>query len=150
MLTVNELMTVNPFTVTPETSLRRIVEVMNMEGCRHLPVVDDGQLVGIITDRDVRLVLNSPLSLSAAWPDDRLLEEIGAEGIMTTDPITVTPETAAAKAAELLSIYKFGALPVVADNHKGSKLLVGIVTVTDFSSYFQKSKALLTIEAEPV
>ena len=150
MLTVNELMTVNPFTVAPETSLRRIVEVMNLEGCRHLPVVDGETLVGIITDRDVRLVLNSPLVLSAAWPDDKLLDEIGAEGIMTADPVTVTPETTAAKAAGLLSIYKFGALPVVADNDDGAKLLVGIVTVTDFLTYFQNSKAIVTIEGEQV
>lgn len=148
MLTVNELMTVNPFTVTPETSLRRIIEVMKLEGCRHLPVVDGESLVGIITDRDVRLVLNSPLVLSAAWPDDKLLDEIGAEGIMTTDPVTVTPDTAAAQAAKLLSIYKFGALPVVADNDNGAKLLVGIVTVTDFLTYFQNSKAIVTIEGE--
>ena len=150
MLTVNELMTVNPFTVTPETSLRRIIEVMNLEGCRHLPVVDNGRLVGIITDRDVRLVMNSPLVLSAAWPDDRLMDEIGAEGIMTADPVTVTPETLAAKAAKLLSIYKFGALPVVANNDNGAKLLVGIVTVTDFLTYFQNSKAIITIDDEKV
>lgn len=150
MLTVNELMTVNPFTVTPETSLRRIIEVMNLEGCRHLPVIDDDNLVGIITDRDVRLVRNSPLVLDTVQLDDKLLDNTYAEGIMTADPILVTPETPATKAAELLRLYKFGALPVVADSCNGTKLLVGIVTITDFLAYFQQGDPVLTREGEVI
>lgn len=141
MLTVNDIMTVNPYTLAPEMSLREIIRMMKEEGCRHLPVVDDGKLVGIVTDRDVRLVLNSPLVLHARWPDDDLLDEVAAEGIMTTDPVTVTPDTPAAKAAEILSIYKFGALPVVENHKSGSKTLVGIVTVTDFLNHFQEKRS---------
>lgn len=141
MLTVNDIMTVNPYTLSPEMPLREIIRMMKEEGCRHLPVVDEGKLVGIVTDRDVRLVMNSPLILNAHWPDDTLLDEVAAEGIMTPDPVTVTPNTPAAKAAEILSIYKFGALPVVANHKGGSKLLVGIVTVTDFLAHFQEKRA---------
>lgn len=140
MLTVNDIMTVNPYTLAPEMTLREILRMMKEEGCRHLPVVDEDKLVGIVTDRDVRLVLNSPLVLHARWPDDELLDEVAAEGIMTTDPVTVTPDTPAAKAAEILSIYKFGALPVVANHKNGSKTLVGIVTVTDFLTHFQEKR----------
>jgi len=127
MLTVNDLMTVDPLTITPDTSLRRIFELMKREGCRQLPVVDGDRVVGIVTDRDIRLVMNSPIVLHERWQDEELLDKVAAEGVMTPNPITVSPDTPAYKAAEMLSTYKFGALPVVDD-----ETLVGIITVTDF------------------
>ncbi len=131
MLTVNELMTTIPNTVTPRSTLRQVIELMKTQNCRQLPVLDNGKLVGIITDRDVRLVMNSPLVLHGRWQDDQILDNVSAENCMTPDPMTVSPDTPAYHAANLLSIYKFGALPVV-DNGT----LVGIITVTDFLNYF--------------
>lgn len=131
MLTVNALMTVIPNTVTPATTIRQVIELMKTQSCRQLPVLDNGKLVGIITDRDVRLVMNSPLILHGRWQDDEILDNITAETCMTPDPMTVTPDTPAYQAANMLSSYKFGALPVV-DNGT----LVGIITVTDFLNYF--------------
>jgi acetoin utilization protein AcuB len=131
MLTVNDLMTVIPNTVTPGSTLRQVIELMKIQACRQLPVMDNGKLVGIITDRDVRLVMNSPLVMHGRWQDEEILDNITAENCMTPDPMTVTPETPAYQAASMLSSYKFGALPVV-DNGE----LVGIVTVTDFLNYF--------------
>lgn len=136
MLTVSDLMTVDPETIDPGTSLRHIIEVMKMEGCRHLPVLRDGKLVGIVTDRDVRLVMNSPIVLHGRWQDEELLNKVTAESCMTPNPITVTPDTPAYRAAEMLSIYKFGGLPVVDDGE-----LVGIITVTDFLDYLAAEKA---------
>jgi acetoin utilization protein AcuB len=131
MLTVNDLMTVIPNTVTPDTPLRQVIEVMKTEGCRQLPVLENGRIVGIITDRDIRLVMNSPIVLHGRWQDEELLDKVTAESCMTPNPMTVSPETPAYRAAGMLSIYKFGALPVVDDD-----VLVGIVTVTDFLDFF--------------
>lgn len=131
MIFVNDLMTVNPMTVAPDTPLRRIVETMRREGCRQLPVVDEDKLVGIVTDRDVRLVLNLPLMRHGRWQEKEMLDRLTAESCMTTDPITATPDTPAYRAAEMLGIYKFGALPVV-----DGERLVGIITVTDFLQAF--------------
>jgi len=131
MLTVNDLMTIIPNTVTPQTSLRHVIELMKTQYCRQLPVLDNGKLVGIITDRDVRLVMNSPLVLHGRWQDEEILDNITAENCMMPDPMTIGPDTPAYQAANMLSIYKFGALPVV-DNG----VLVGIITVTDFLNYF--------------
>jgi len=131
MLTVNDLMTIIPNTVTPQTTLRQVIDVMKTQACRQLPVLENGRLVGIITDRDVRLVMNSPLVLHGRWQDEEILDHVTAESCMTPDPMTVAPETPAYQAANMLSIYKFGALPVV-DNGA----LVGIITVTDFLNYF--------------
>jgi acetoin utilization protein AcuB len=131
MLTVNDMMTVVPDTITPTTPLRDIIGMMKSEGYRHLPIVDDGKLVGIITDRDIRLVMNSPMVLHERRQDEELIDTVTAEACMTSNPVTVSSDTPAYRAAEMLSIYKFGALPVVDDDK-----LVGIVTVTDFLDFF--------------
>ena len=116
MLTVNDLMTVDPQIVSPEESLAVVRGLLQIEDIRQVPVVEDGRLVGIVSERDVYLVQNSPL-----------FETISAESIMTKNPITVTPETPAFRAAEMLRSYKFGALPVL-----DGEALVGIISVSDF------------------
>lgn len=126
MLTVNELMTTTPQTVYPDTPLREAAALMVAENCRHMPVVDEtGALTGILTERDVRTAQHTAVF-------DHALTESG----MTRDPITVTPETSAQKAAELLNLHKISALPVVDQGQ-----LVGIVTVFDFLRYFAGTEA---------
>ena len=135
MLTVNDLMTIVPNTVTPDTPLRTVIGLMKSGGYRQIPVLDKGKLVGIITDRDVRLVMNSPMILHERTQDEQMMNQITVESCMTADPITVTPDTPAYRAAEILSLYKFGALPVVEED-----TLVGIITVTDYLTYFSNQK----------
>ena len=129
MLKVNDLMTVVPDVISPDTPLRDIIGMMKTEGYRHLPVVVDNKLVGIITDRDVRLVMNSPMVLHERRQDEDLLDKVTAESCMTPNPVTVSPETPAYRAAEILSMYKFGALPVVDGEN-----LVGIITCLLYTS----------------
>ncbi len=132
MLTVRDLMSTNPDTVRPDTPLRAVIQTMKLAGCRQLPVVDEhGHLVGIVTDRDIRLAMNSPMDLPDRGQEAELVISETAASCMTPDPITVSSDTPAYRAAEVLSTYKFGALPVV-DNDE----LVGIITVTDFLDRF--------------
>ena len=131
MLTVNDLMTAIPYTVASDTPLRHVIELMKTEGCRQFPVLENGELVGIVTDRDVRLVMNSPMVLHGPWQDEELLDRATARDCMTANPMTVGPDTPAYQAARMLSIYKFGALPVVDEG-----ILIGIITVTDFLDNF--------------
>ena len=139
MLTVSDLMTVNPDTVASDTPLREVIDLMKIECCRQLPVVDaTGRLAGIITDRDVRLAVNSPIVLHGRWQDEELIDTATANNCMTPDPITVSSTVPAYRAAEMLSAYKFGALPVV-DNDE----LVGIITVTDFLDRFASQQHLI-------
>ena len=135
-LSVADLMSRNPITVQPDTPLREVLNLMRRDDCRQLPVVDaNGSLVGIVTDRDVRLAMNSPLTLRERWQDTELLESVTAEGCMSADPVTVGADSPAYLAAEMLITYKFGALPVVeADS------LVGIISVTDFLQYFSEEQ----------
>lgn len=140
MLTTNDLMTIDPDTVTPTTSLRHVVALMNKNGNRQLLVVDDKKLVGIITDRDVRLAVNSPLLTDEPLERITLLDNFTAESCMTPDPKTVSPDTPIHTVAQILSAYKYGALPVVANDE-----LLGIITVTDLLN-----QMALIPEAEPI
>lgn len=134
--TVKDLMTPCPDTIHVGATLRAVLQRMKEDNCRQLPVLDDEQrLVGIITDRDVRLAMNSPLILRERWQDETLLDSLTAESCMTAEPITVAPETPAYQAAEMLATYKFGALPVL----DGSEL-AGILSVTDILRAFVKEQ----------
>ena len=126
MLTTNDLMTIDPETVTQDAPLREVVAVMNRANIRQVLVVDGRKLVGIVTDRDVRLAVNAPLTAEEPLERLELLNDYKAQDCMTPNPRSVTPETPIHKVAELLSMYKFGALPV----EKGEEL-IGIITVTD-------------------
>jgi len=143
MILVNDLMTVIPNSVTIDTPLRNLIGLMKAQGYRQLPVLDKGKLVGIVTDRDVRLVMNSPIVLHGRWQDEEILDKVTAESCMTPNPITVTPNTSAVKAAEMLSTYKFGAMPVVDDGE-----LVGIISVTDFLENFVNTNEETVVEGE--
>ncbi len=124
---VREVMTPDPLTVQPDDTLRTAQERMSECACRRLPVVDEnGRLVGIITDRDVRLALNSPLVLRERWQDDMLINQTTVEVCMTPDPVVVAPDSPLQDAADMLLQRKISGLPVVDDDR-----LVGIITVTD-------------------
>lgn len=134
MQNVHALMTGNPMTVEPETTLRELLAIMNTHGWRQVPVVRDGLLLGIVTDRDVRLAVNSPVLTEEEHLERAdLLEQLTVESCMTRDPVTVSPDQPAHEAADLMSVHKFGALPVVEEGR-----LVGIITSDDFLRYFAR------------
>ncbi|MDW8318869.1 MAG: CBS domain-containing protein [Anaerolineae bacterium] len=123
---VRDVMTRDPVTVGPEEPIGAALELMRVGRFRHLPVVEGDRLVGIITDRDLRLATNSPLVLREKWYSDFILESIKVKACMTSDPITVTPDTPLLDAALIIQERRFGSLPVV----EAGKL-VGILTETD-------------------
>jgi len=124
---VREVMTSDPITVQPDDTLRTAQERMVSCGCRRLPVIDESRrLVGIITDRDVRLALNSPLIMRERWQDDMLVTQTTVEVCMTPDPLTIGPQAPLQEAVALVMKRKISGLPVVEDQR-----LVGIITITD-------------------
>jgi acetoin utilization protein AcuB len=127
-LTVRDVMVTNPVTVRPHETARHAYQLMRDHRFRHLPVVEDGQLLGILSDRDLRPVLLSPTLARA---------RVGE--LMSEDPTTVGPEALVEEAASLLVVKKIGCLPVVADGR-----LVGIVTETDLLGVLVELLGLLT------
>ena len=140
MLTAKDLMTKNPDVVAPETSLGDVVAMMNRSGYRHRPVVDGEKLVGIITERDIRLAVNSPLLTEDMLLRIQMLNRYSVEDCMTRDPLTLTPDMPMPRIADLFVVYKYGALPVVEDD-----TLVGIVTVIDLLHYLAKQEELVAV-----
>ncbi len=125
---VKNLMTEDVVSLTRTQSIPLAESLMKMKRVRHLPVVDgDGKLVGLVTHRDL---LRAKLSeLSPMSEDERSSEELSipVSSIMQDSVWTVTPDTMANKAANMLRDHRFGCLPVVQEGK-----LVGILTEADF------------------
>ncbi len=132
---VKDAMAKDPFTIDPEAPLATAMDVMRTKELRHLPVVDEaGQLVGIITDRDLRHAAFGPaleeyLSVSARRRLRRIgetLENLRVRDAMTWVVVTTHPGASLAHAALIMSERRVGSLPVV-ENGK----LVGMLTERD-------------------
>jgi RimJ/RimL family protein N-acetyltransferase len=91
---------------------------------RRLPVVEDGQLIGIITISDIRGL--APMGVLSVLEHNRLIGSTPVRRAMTPDPVTISPEQNLGEAARLLMVHKFGGLPVVADG-----VLVGVISEAD-------------------
>ena len=115
---VGNRMTKEPITVGPDDLLIRASHKMQAGGFRRLPVVSDGKLVGIVTERDLR-------------QHRGYLEHTKINGVMTENPVTVVPATTLEEAAQILLERQIGGLPVVADGR-----LIGIITTSDILKAF--------------
>lgn len=129
-LKVIDVMTKDPLTVSPKDTIGQADELMNENRIRQLPVVSDHELLGIITDRDIRSFLGGSLLSTPATRETALNTSV--QEIMTTEPLTLSPEDALEEAVELLIEEKVGGVPVV-DEAEG---LVGIVTYVDLLRCF--------------
>ncbi len=130
---VRNIMTPDPVTITPNHSIGAALTRMRRGGFRRLPVVENGELVGIITDRDLRLAMNSPFVMREGWYDSYLMEHIEVRSCMTPDPVTVEVDSDLLDAVRLMRKHKYGGVPVM----KGDKL-VGILTETDLLDYLEQ------------
>ncbi len=119
-------MTPNPITADARTSIRAVMRQLFEMDIRHLPIVDDGQLVGIVSDRDLRDVA-SRLLAEGETDLSRLLSSPVAD-LMSADVLSVDPETELADAVDLMIEHRIGALPVLAP---GTDRLVGIISYVD-------------------
>ena len=135
---VRDLMTAKPITVDPETPMLDARQRMVADRIRHLIVVENARVVGIVTDRDIRLNLPSPATSLSVWEINHLLARLTVEGVMTRSVIVIGPERNAREAARIMVDHKIGALPVLDGKH-----LLGIITETDLLRAFVES-------AEPV
>lgn len=131
---VSELMTVPPITAAPGMPVLEARQLMIDRRIRHLLVTEGPKLLGIVTDRDIRLNLPSPATSLSVWEINYLLARMTVESVMTRAIITVDPRRDARAAAHLMLYHKIGALPVV-----DGATLIGIITETDLLRAFVKS-----------
>ena len=125
---VAEWMVKNPIVVTLDQRVQDCVDLMREHSIRHLPVVENQRLIGLVTESDLREVFLASL-----------VEDLTIEGVMITEPLTVTPDTEIEDAAKLIYYHKIGGLPVVDEYSQ----VVGILTVADLVEAFIELMGLL-------
>lgn len=129
---VRDRMSKNPVTVKPDDGLQDSIWKMERGHFRHLPVVDDnGRLIGMLSDRDIRLIRPS-LALLDKQEADVQLWSISVQQAAVFEPVKVTPETPLKAAAELMLRWHVGGLPVVGEKDR----LMGVITYTDLLREF--------------
>lgn len=114
---IKEHMTKNPLILSPDMDVTVAFSKITDRKVRQAPVVEDGRLRGIVTDRDLRMALVQ----SNTQPG------LQVRSIMTENPVTVSENSYLREAARLISKNKFNALPVLSDSGE----LIGVLTTTD-------------------
>ncbi len=118
---VGEWMERELVTIDRKTTIQGAISLMKKHSIRHLPVIEEGRLVGLVTEGDMRQVFVASL-----------IEELSIDDVMIKDPITVKVDTEIDDAARVIYYNKIGGLPVV-DEGQG---LLGIITVADIMAAF--------------
>ncbi len=123
---VKNWMVTDVITVGPENTVEDAIQLMKKHYIRHLPVVDNGRLVGFVTESNLRPYL---------YPDKLKLP---LKEVMILNPITIDPEASIDEAARIIYKYKIGGIPVISQGK-----LVGIITVTDILEAFIELMGIL-------
>jgi CBS domain-containing protein len=126
--TAGELMTQDVVTLDENQGIDHLEEAFKLCRFRHMPVVDEGRLIGLVTLKDVLRVSASSLSPSKTQQDQFLFSRFKVRDIMATELVTVHADTPLSKVADLMQGKKIGCIPVV----EGENSLVGIITEADF------------------
>lgn len=125
-------MTKDMITVTPDTTILKTMDLFNDNSFSQFPVVQDGKLVGLITEKILMDVTPSKATTLSIYEINYLLSKTKVSDVMEKNIITATPNMLLEEAAMLLRDKKIGSLPIVEDDDK----LVGIITSSDITNAF--------------
>lgn len=123
---VRDYMTAEPRTLEVGHSLLDAALMLRRANLRHIPIVDAGRLVGLLSDRDVARLAPSLLTPLHQDEYNRVFEDTPVGKIMTRNPISTTPDAPLAEAVDLLYTNRLGCLPVLEEGK-----IIGIITVSD-------------------
>ena len=121
---VKKWMSNKVITIDPKSSLQDATHLLKKHNIHRLPVLHKGNLVGIVTDSDLKRASASDATLLEIHELLYLLSKIAVKDIMTKDPITVSPDFTIEETAEILMTHKISGAPVVGRSGK----LVGVIT----------------------
>jgi CBS domain-containing protein len=127
MTVLRDLMVENVATIAPSAPLAMAEELMNGLRIRHLPVVDDKVLVGLISHTDVQRASVSSLTKQPEGLEKRRKQLVEVQHVMTRDPFVMGPEDSVADAVSWMVRDRLGCVPVVDSVFR----LLGMVTTTD-------------------
>jgi acetoin utilization protein AcuB len=130
LIPVSDWMTESVLAVETFDSIAIARRLMAKHRINQLPVTDNDNLVGIVTDRDIRDAYPTSLMIDRTKEIDTFAEKVTVEAVMTHDVFIVRPDTPLMTAVGLLRRHRIGALPVMQD-----KNLVGIITRSDILDF---------------
>ena len=134
---IRDVMTKNPITVDSETLVLDAQKIMKENNIRRLPVVDKGNLVGIVTQHDLLQASPSPATSLSIHELNYLLAKMKVKEVMKRNPFTLTPDTPFEEALRIGQDKKIGSFPVM---DKGK--LVGIITESDTVRFLTRALGL--------
>jgi acetoin utilization protein AcuB len=123
---VADWMTRKVFTVGPDESVAHAMHLMKDNGIKHLPVVRDGRLIGVISDRDIKAYAPSKATALDVYEINYLLAKAVVKDAMGRQLTTTTPDTPVEQAALVMLDNNLGCLPVLEGD-----VLVGIISDRD-------------------
>ena len=123
-----EIMTSQPLAIEVTCTINEAIDQMYEADVRHLPVVKEGVLVGMISDRDVRSYLPAKESMLEDSENEDVIEQLRVGEIVQTDVVFVSASTKAAEVVDLMLDHKIGAVPIV---EPANNKLIGIVSYED-------------------
>jgi CBS domain-containing protein len=130
--TVREIMMGSPVTLGPDSTLDLANDIISIGRIRHIPVVDGGKLVGLLSERDlIGAATNRIFNLKQKSRSALLKSEL-VKNVMKKNVITVAPDTPIKDAAKLMADKKIGCVPVMSEG-----ALVGLVTTTNILRYLE-------------
>jgi acetoin utilization protein AcuB len=145
VIRVADWMTEAVLAVETYDSINIARQLMAKHRINQLPVLENDQLVGIVTDRDIRDAYPTSMLIGQAEKIDEFAEKYTVEEAMSHNVLTVRPETPLATAVGLLRHHRIGSLPVVKN-----KNLVGIITRSDILDFVLSGTGMRTSTAEKI
>jgi acetoin utilization protein AcuB len=134
---IKDVMTRNPITVDSESLVLDAQKIMRENNIRRLPVIDKGNLVGIVTQHDLLQASPSPATSLSIHELNYLLAKMKVKEVMKRNPTTLTPDTPFEEALRIGQDKKIGSFPVM---DKGK--LVGIITESDTVRFLTRALGL--------
>lgn len=128
---VGERMSHPVIAIPPDTPIVDALNLMRRERIRRAPVVKEGKMIGIISDKDLLNASPSQATSLSIWEMNYLLSKIKVKDVMTNEVLTVQEDTPIEEAARIMADNKIGGLPVMRDGH-----VVGVITETDLFKIF--------------
>jgi acetoin utilization protein AcuB len=136
---IKDWMTKDPITITEDTSMIKAIHLMKERRFRRLPVVTQGRLVGMVTDRDLKEAAPSKATTLDVHELYYLLAELQVKEIMSHNPLSVSQDDTLEHAAQIMLDHTISGLPVVDAHGK----VVGIITQSDVFRAFMHITGVL-------
>ena len=130
---VREIMMGNPVTLKPVDTLDLANDIISLGRIRHIPVLEEGRLVGLLSERDLIGAAASEIFGLKQKRKSALLKTVLIKDVMKKKVIVTKPDTSIKDAARLMADKRIGCVPVIEDG-----ALVGLLTTTDILRYVER------------